>query len=529
MKREHYLLFISLTLMILLIGCSNSTVSENTEGDQKQDAKQDGVSQESGEKVLRIAQTYDIDKLDPAKMTSVTDSQLAWNLYDSLLFLDIEAGELVEGLAKSYSISDDGLVYTFQLLEGVQFHKGYGEMTSEDVKFTIDRILDPATQARNQGFLSSIKEVRSTDTYTVEIELNTLDPMLLNNLAQYWTGIVSKKAVEEKGENFSHDPIGTGPFVFEEWKPQTSTTLVKNVDWYRGEIAVDRVRFVPIPEPSTMYLAFENGDVDIIQITDPQRYEQYDNDSKFNIESVPGYIVRFIGMNNQMEPFDDPKVRQAFLYGFDRETLINTAFENLSTLAVGPIPPNVAGFEGDVKKFSYDPEKAKQLLAEAGHPNGLEVKMSIPNIDRFIIPATTFQADMKKIGVKIDVDIMETSAYLAKVREGKVPLFSHSKGQTAVPDLVLNGLFHSSNFAPGDNLTFYRNSDVDQWLDKSSTTLDENKRQELFSKIQKQLAEDVSYLFIDHEKMIFALSNRVDGFVATPTRSLQAYNVDINE
>jgi peptide/nickel transport system substrate-binding protein len=529
MRKTLYLFIVIAFMFVLMVGCSSESASEteNQETEQSDSNNSDSNNADQGEKEISISQTYDIENLDPATITSVTDGQVAWNLYDSLMFVDLKTGELSAGLAKEYSASEDGLTYTFKLHEGVQFHKGYGEMTSEDVKFTIDRILDPETQARNAKFLKSIKEVRAVDPYTVEIELTQVDPLFLDNLAQYWTGIISKKAYEEKGDDFKTDPIGTGPFVFDSWKPQTATILLKNPDWYRQEVKIDRVKLVPIPEPSTMYLAFENGDIDIIQVTDPQRLQQYSENENFQIARVPGYIVRFIGIHNEMKPFDDVKVRQALMYGFDRETLINSVLEGLSQPATGPIPPNVKGYESDVTTYPYDPEKAKALLAEAGYPNGFDVKMTIPNIDRFIIPSTTFQADMKKIGINVEIEIMETAAYLEKTREGAFPLFSHSKGQTAVPDVVLSSLFHSDNKAPGDNLTFYDNPDVDAWLEELSSTMDEAKRAELLSKIQKQLAEDVTYLFIDHEEQIFATSSRVKDFIATPTRSLQVFNVDV--
>ncbi|WLD94398.1 ABC transporter substrate-binding protein [Alkalihalobacillus sp. AL-G] len=518
MNKRYSIFIFTFLLILLLVGCQeldDTTLQSDAEGT-------------SGEKVISVAQTYDIENLDPAIINSVTDGQVAWNLYDSLLFRHIETGELTGGLAKEYEVSDDGLLYTFQLHEGVQFHKGYGEMTAEDVKFTLERIIDPETKARNRQFLEPIKEIRTPDKYTVEIELKRIDPMLLDNLAQYWTGIISKKAVEEKGEKFNQDPIGTGPFVFEKWKPQTATMLVKNEDWYRGEVKVDKVRFVPIPEPSTMYLSFENGDIDIIQVSDPQRLAQYEDSEKFEIKREPGYIVRFIGINAEIEPFNDPNIRKAILYGFNRKALLENSLKNLSVPAVGPIPPNVEGYEKDVTAYPYNPEKAKELLAEAGYPDGFTTKMAIPNIDRFITPATVFQANMKEIGVNFELEIMETSTYLEKVREGAFPLFSHSKGQTAVPDLVLNSLFHSDNHAPGDNLTMYSNEDVDQWLEELGTVTDQEKRTSLLSNIQKQIAEDVPYLFIDHEEYIFATSQRVKGFIATPQRSLQLYTVEIS-
>ncbi|MHB1653681.1 MAG: ABC transporter substrate-binding protein [Desulfitobacteriaceae bacterium] len=513
-KKAFIYLAVFALLLTMLAGCG-------------QPAAQNAGGAAKG-KVISIGMSYDMSNLDPATLTSVTDGQIAYNLYDSLVFNNIQTGKLEGGLAETYNISSDGKVYTFNLRKGVKFQKGYGEMTADDVKFSFDRILDPKTGARNRVMLSSIQEVKVLDPYKVEIDLKNPDPMFLNNLSDYWTGIISKKAIQEKGKKFSQDPIGTGPFQFDHWTAATETVLVKNPDWYRGGVKLDKVRFVPIPEASTMYLAFEKGDVDVIQVTDPERLAQYSKDTaKYQISQVPGYIVRFIGMNNKMKPFDDVRVRQALEYGFDRDTLLKTVLANLSTPATGPLPSNVFGYDGNVTKYPYDPDKAKELLKEAGYPNGFTTSMLIPNIDRFIKPATAFQADMKKIGVTVNISVMETAAYLAKVREGNTPLFSHSKNESAVPDLVLQQLFDSRSLPPGDNLTKYTNPQVDQWIREAAVTLDENKRKALFSKIQKQIADDASYLFIDHEDYIFALNKRVQGFVSTPLRSLQVYTVDL--
>lgn len=515
-----------LSVALFVAGCSQSGGS----GENGEEASGEGsVDSSTGEKVISIGQDYDLSNLDPALITTVTDGQMAINIFDSLMLFDPEKGEIVEGLAESYEVSDDGLTYTFKLREGVQFHKGYGEMTSEDVKFTLERIIDPETNAKNRSFLLTIDEINTPDDYTVEIKLNENDPMLIENLSQYWTGIVSKKAVEEKGEDFNSDPIGTGPFMFDSWEPQTATTLVKNEDWYRDEVKLDKVRFVPIPEPSTLYLSFESGDLDIIQVSDPERLEQYENDDRFYIEREPGYIVRHIGFNTEKEPFDDVRVRKALTYGFDRQTLLDEVLTGLSIPAHGTIPPNVTGYEEEVAKYPYDPEKAKELLAEAGYADGLSFTFPVPNMDRFMTPATVFQADMEKIGVDVEIEVVEATTYLEEAREGKYPLFVLSNSQTGVPDFILNRIYNSENAGGGDNYTQYKNDDVDAWLDELGNTLDEEKRQEILSNIQKQLAEDVPYIWIDHEEHIFAVNNRVEGYHVTPTRSLQVYTVDVKE
>ena len=526
-------MFIFLTVLLtfaIVVGCAQEEAGNETQENQSNDETAN-ESENSMEKIVSVGQDSDVNNLDPAKASQTSEYQVVGNMFDSLMFKEIDkgTGELVGGLAESYEISDDGLTYTFKLREGVQFHKGYGEMTSEDVKFSLDRILDPEIQAPNRSFLETVEEINTPDDYTVEIKLKQIDPMLLDNLSLYWTGIVSKKAVEEKGEDFNSAPIGTGPFMFDSQQPQTHTTLVKNEDWYRDEVKVDKVRFVPIPEPSTLYLSFENEDLDIIQVSDPERLEQYENDDRFRLEREPGYIFRYIGLNLETEPLDDIRVRQALMYGFNREVLLDEVLTGLSVPAKGPIPPNVVGYEPDVTEYPYDPEKAKELLAEAGYEDGFKMELPVPNMDRFITPATVFQSDMEKIGVELEMEVIEAATYLQEVRDGVHPLFVMSMSETAVPDFVLNRIFHSDNKDGGDNMTNYSNDDVDAWLDELGNTLDETKREELLSKIQKQVVEDLPYLYIDHEEHIYGVNNRIEDYFVTPTRSLQLYTVDVKE
>lgn len=525
MKKGLFIFLLVFVSFALVVGCAQNEAGNNENQESSADSSEESV----GEKAISIGQDYDVDNLDPALVTLVTDAQISYNIFDTLMFLDVEKGEVVEGLAESYDISDDGLTYTFKLREGVQFHKGYGEMTSEDVKFSLERILDPETQAPRRSFLTSIEEITTPDDYTVEIKLNRFDTLLLDNLSQYWTGIVSKKAVEEKGDEFNSDPIGTGPFVFDSWKPQTATTLVKNEDWYRDDVKLDKVQFIPIPEPSTLYLSFENGDLDIIQVSDPDRLAQYEEDDRFQIEREPGYIVRYLGFNVEKEPFDNEKVRQALAYGFDRETMLNEVLAGLSVPATGPIPPNVKGYEPDVTEYPYDPEKAKALLAEAGYPDGFDFTFSVPNMDRFLTPATVFQADMEKIGVNVEIETVEAATYLDEARKGSYGIISMGTSQTAMPEYYLGRAFHSRNADGGDNMSNYKNDEVDAWIEEVESTLDEDERAELLSNIQKKVMEDLPMIPIDHEEFIFAVSDRVEGYQVTPNRSLQVYNVDVKE
>lgn len=475
--------------------------------------------------VLKIAQTYDMKGLDPINLPSVTESQIAGNIYDGLLQFEYGGTKLQPALATEWTISPDGKTYTFKLRKGVQFHKDYGEMTSADVKFSLDRVRDKKISQAASNF-ASIDSIDTPDASTVVLKLNRTDPALLTALAAPTGGIVSKKAVEKLGKDYSINPVGTGPFAFEAWKANTETDLVANKKYWGSAPKIQKLVFVPIPEPTTMYMAFEKGEVDVIQVTDGEHYKKYKGDAKFQVSEIAGLITRMIGFNQQIKPFDNPKVRQAVVMGFNRDKVINEMFGNISTKAKGFLAPSVPGYEPNQEDPPYDPVKAKQLLTEAGFPDGFKTVMEVPNIDRFTVPATVFQEDMRKLGITIEYKPIDTATALANQRKGSVPIWSVSWNQDPVPDRVMMR-FHSSQY-PGNNGFGYKNPAVDKLIDEALASSDDKVRSADFSKIQQQIAKDYVGIWLDNEKYIFALSKKVKGFPADPRRSLRMFPVSID-
>ena len=475
--------------------------------------------------VLKIAQTYDMKGLDPIQMPSVTEGQIAGNIYDGLLQFEYGGTKLQPALATEWTIAPDGKTFTFKLRKGVQFHKDFGEMTSADVKFTLDRARDAKISQAASNF-SAIDSIDTPDPYTAVLKLKRSDPALLTALAAASASIVSKKAVEKFGKDYSINPVGTGPFAFESWKANTETTLAANKKYWAGAPKIQKLVFVPIGEPTTMYMAFEKGEVDVVQVTDGEHYKKYKNDAKFQVSEIAGLITRMIGFNSQIKPLDNPKVRQAMVIGFNRDKVINDLFGNISTKAKGVIAPAVPAYEKNVEDPAYDPTKAKQLLTEAGFPNGFKTSMEVPSIDRFTVPATVFQEDMRKLGIEIQYKAIDSATALANQRKGSVPIWSVSFNQDPVPDRILTR-FHSSQY-PGNNIFGYKNPDVDKLIDAALASTDDKFRQETFSKIQQQIAKDNVAIWLDNEKYIFALSKKVKGFPADPRRSLRMFPVSLD-
>ena len=480
------------------------------------------------EQVIRVALTYDSKTFDPANAQSVSSAQVMNNIFSRLIDYKFGTAELEGDLSKEWSVTDDGMVYTFVLKEGVQFHKGYGEMTAEDVKYTFDRLLSPDLVASEKSFYKDIDHVETEGDYTVKIYMKNSNTSFPHILARASSSILSKKASEEFEGEIAQNPIGTGPFEFVKWTPQQETVVKAFDDYHKGRAQLDRVIFIPIPDPSTLSSAFRSGNVDIIQVTDPNWYQQFKEDAKYKISQTPALNTRFIGFNVDIEPFDDIRVRKAMQYGFNKKSLLENVLPGISTPANGPFAPDTFGYEPDVTKYDYNPEKAKELLAEAGYPDGFQTTLYVPNIDRFTIPAQVYQSDMKKIGIDLNIQIMETSTFLDKAGRGETPVFSLSRGHTPLPIRLAYSWFHPDNKNKGGNYGQYDNPEMTNLIDELRDSLKMDKIDSLLGEIQKLAADEAVYLYIDYEDNIYAMQSHVNGFKSDPFRSLRMYETSLS-
>lgn len=467
---------------------------------------------------------YDLGNIDPQVLTSVTDKQMSVNLFNGLVRYKLGTVEYEADLADKWTTSADGKEWTFDLKHGVKFHKGYGEFKASDVKFSFDRLLDPATKSPNAGLLKGLKTDVVND-YQVKFTLAGPDAAFLDKLANSFSMIVSEKAVKEKGDKFGQEPIGTGPYMFDKWTPQQETAYVANDEYFRGKPGLAKVVYVPIPDPTTMYNAFEAGDVDMLQVTDPDKFTKYKADPEMTVSETPGLITRFMGMNTDVKPFDDKRVRLAVIHAIDKPGIMKNVFQGISTPAKSILAPAVQHSEQNVTQYDYNVAEAKRLLKEAGYENGFKTTLWMPNIDRFTGPGTVIQENLKQVGISVELKTMETQAFLNDLKKPEgFPLYILSRGQDATPDRVLIQWHHSKDI-PGNNWSRFRDKEIDTWLDEAASSIDEAKRKELFSKVQKKVVDEAHYLYLDHENHIYALRKRVQGFVGDPQRSIRLDNV----
>ena len=471
--------------------------------------------------------------LDPAFQTGLPDSNNLVNIYNGVV--THKPGSLTEvdpDLAERWTVSADGLVYTFYLRSGVQWQGGYGEFTAEDVKYSWDRMLNPETKTTGATVLKVISSIEVVDKYTVRVTLKAPNPPFLINIANTVGAlIVNKKAIEERGTEYCLKPIGTGPYQVS--KAETNGTVVLQVfDKYFGaKPAIDEVEMRVIPEESVAVMALKSGEIDYAIVREPINIASL-------LKAAPEVVVNgdqqytastyALWLNNTRKPFDDVRVRRALTHAIDRDTLAREATEGLATKrADSPVPPSLLGYTEDVTKYDYDPEKAKALLAEAGYPNGFKITVDSMNTAFNPVMLTIVQSYWKKVGVDLEISYLDRAAIRQHQAEGSYDI-TVSNPTRAEVGLILD-YYKCGNFPPGPNFNLYKApDDICKLMIDQATEIDQQKRVEMVTKIQQQITNDCPNVLLWYVAEVTAARSYVKGMIPNlPSWQTRFYYFDI--
>lgn len=405
--------------------------------------------------------------------------------------------EVDPDLAESWTVSDDGTVWTFKLRQGVQFHKGYGELTAGDVKYSFERQIRRERGMRFAKNLDVIQDIAVLDAYTVRITLKQYDPIFPFRMVGYQQGyIVSKKAALAFGEEFGWNPIGTGPFYFHRHLPREKVVFKAFEDYHGGRPAVDEIHWFDVPEDATKLIGLEKGIFDIAfpnVVTAHVKKQVAAMDAVLD-ERGPGGQFRFY-FNHTKPPFDDIRVRRAFMHAIDRQAIVDTLWpDGLGMLATSPLPPGYFGHL-PMEPPAYDPDLARQLLAKAGFPDGLTID------DYFITKSYGYpkimvmvQEQLKRVGVDVQLQLVEHATYHQNIRKNLNPFVLYGGTRLTDGDVML-GLFFHSGEAPdpatgnkGTNFAHYRG--IDDLLEAGRRTRNPDKRAALYHEAQRRIMRD---------------------------------------
>ncbi len=477
--------------------------------------------------------------LDPAQVTDLNSNRVGRRIVETLVTFPEESTQIVPGLAESWTVSKDGLHYTFKLRKGVAFHDGT-PFNAEAVKFSIERQINPDHPAAKLGkypfsnyFFGNIKAVEATDPLTVEFILKEPRASFLAVLTAGAASIVSPTAVRKFGADYPSNPVGTGPFKFASWERGQRVVLEKNPAYWRFPVKVERVIYRPIVEDQARLTELLTGALDLIVGTPPDALAQLESNPKVTVLRQVGAHVWYLGINNQKKPFDDKRVRQALNYAVDKDAIVRDVLKGTGSLSRGPVLPGTWAADTALKAYPYDPARARKLLAEAGYPTGFTTTLWVPEsgsgMQSPVAMSTVIQSNLKAVGVTVALQTMEWGAYLTKLRSKEQDLFALSwMAGNEDPDMVMFPLLHSSQWTPtGPNRALYRNDRFDELLHQARLTTDQTRRTQLYREAQRILADDAPWIFIDHEIQTAAHTKRVQGFKLHPSFDLRVETISL--
>ena len=466
---------------------------------------------------LTIGVSQEAVGLDPHIVTAFSSMRRIDLLYNRLVRLN-ENMEVVPDLAESWEIPDN-LTYIFHLKKGVKFHNGR-EMVADDVKYSLERVLDPTTAAPGRSYIATIDTIEVLDDYTVKITLSSPLASLLDALTSNNISIVPREVVEENG-NLQRVVCGTGPYMLEEWVVDNSMTLVKNPEYFEpGLPKTEKVIYRVIPEEASLLAGIKSGNLDIATINDGATIRQASADKSVVVMSKPGMNVRVFSFNNQKAPFDDIRVRQAIALAIDRSEILTMAEYGMGA-ATGPIPISAKYWAIPPEQLPLgktDYAKAKQLLADAGYPNGLSFDIVCSSTyEGGLAVAQVIQDQLKNIGVTANLDVVEWGNYIDRWVKRDFSTMVELRGGSSEPDRFLYRSLHSTG---GVNNFMYADKETDRLLDLGREQTVVAERKATYDKVQEVLATNVPLVFLYSPNENQVTSPAVEGFKLVGNGSL---------
>jgi peptide/nickel transport system substrate-binding protein len=469
-----------------------------------------GTAAAAENNTIRVTYPAAVATLDPAKFrVGGLEYNYAYCVFNRLTTQDAKL-QVLPDLAASWESTPDLKTWTFHLRPGVKFHNGKA-LDAADVVFTYTRLKDKEIGSVLRAPLDVVTKVEAVDPLTVRFTLSISYADLPALVAGYQAMIVSEAIVSTLTTN----PVGTGPFKFVEYKPGDQMVLERNPDYFvPGVPKIDRAILRIIPEYTTAVAALESGAVDIVYDLPPEQSDKLKKSSAIHVAEIATGTWQGIIMNNDMKPFDDPRVREAFMKLVDKPVFTDIATFGHGTPTVTPIPPSHPYFRKDIP-ITADVPGAKKLLAEAGHGDGLTVEMFVPGssppMERL---ATAFRDAAKQANITVTLRVVPQDKFFAEM-EGKVPLNVDNFFGRTTPDLMLYSWYHSTG-SWNNTLWHYKNPEVDKLLETARATADKEEQTKLYGKFQEIVSKDGPGCIVYVSNFACGISDRVKGFTPSP-------------
>ena len=484
-----------------------------------------------------IALHIPAETLDPYSTNTTLTTAVTKSFYEGLFEFDKDL-KIRPVLAESYEVSPDGLVYTFKLRQGVKFHDG-SDFNAEAVKFVLERAINPDNKMPRANQFKAISKIDVVDAHTVRMTLKEPFSPFLNALAHGSAAMISPTALKKWGnKDIAFHPVGTGPFEFVEWK-QTDFVKVKKFDgyWKKGYPKVDSITWKPVPENGTRMAMLQTGEADFVSSVPAETAAALKNNPKLNLTASDSIIVRYISMNTTQKPFDDIKVRQAVNYAINRDALVKVAFGGFASPLTSIVPEGIK-YAHKTGPWPYDPKKARELLKEAGYPNGFEATMWGAYNDSTTQKALQFiQQQLQQVGIKLTVQALEIGQRVEWVQSAPDPATARVRmyyagwsSSTGDADWALRPLLASESFPPKlNNTAYYKNDVVDGAIAKALKSTDDKELASLYKTAQEQVWKDAPWAPLVVQQNVYAQNKRLTGVFMQPDGNINSTEISVSE
>lgn len=536
MKKFKYIIF-AMTLLMLAACTDDSEVME----------EENAASDSSGGDLV-ASYASDASSLDPAGQNDLPSDQRRNVIYEGLFYLDEDLNPQPR-LATDYEQTDD-TTWVFNLREGVKFHDGT-DFNADAVKASFERIMDPAVASARANIFEMISEINVIDDYTIEIVTEYPFAPFLNYLAHDGAGIVSKEVIDEDYQNaidqsdqdisldefyelreaggeeyeavaqavgnntgaiIEQKPIGTGYMQFQSRTPGEEIVVERFDDYWDEPAKLDTVTFKVVVEDASRIAELESGQSHFIQGFDNGHWERIENHPEMETYPVYNLSNEYIGMNTQEGPLEDKRVRQAIAHMVDKEEIMEGIYFGVGREMKGAIQQELLGYNENLEDLDYDPERAKELLSEAGYEDGFDLTVMTNDSPERVDLAVLMQEKLKEIGIDLEIEQLEWGAYLEAVSNGEHDLFILGwPNPVGDPDQSFWPLVHSSMQGASGNRSFYENEEVDSLLEQGRQELDEGKREEIYQRVDEILIEDQPFVSIRQAQSANAARTEVQG------------------
>ncbi|MDD0851976.1 ABC transporter substrate-binding protein [Halobacteriovorax sp. GB3] len=481
---------------------------------------------------------------NPQVTTDGTSSNAAGQtIYNRLVEFKYGTTELTPALASSWAISDDKLTYTFNLRKDIEFHttsyfKPTRKMNADDIIFSFNRMRSKdhpfhKVGGGNYEYFSGmamgdiIKDVQKVDEHTVSIILSKPEAPFLANLAMPFMSVLSKEYAdklvkEDKKEDIDNYPVGTGAYVFQKYVKDNLIKYKAFDKYFEGKPKVDRLVFAITPDASVRYQKLKTGECHLVIEPSPADLQAMKENKDLKLMQAPGFNVGYLAMNTEKKPFDNVKVRKAISMALNKSSYIDAIYLGHAQVAKNPLPPTIWSYNDDIKDDEYNIAQAKELLKEAGYADGFKTTLWTLPVTRPYNPngkkmGELMQADLAKIGIKVELISYDWPTYLKKSSDGEHEMLQMGwTGDNGDPDNFLNTLLGCSAVAAGSNYAKWCYSPFNDLVMKAKTTTDVRERTELYRQAQVVFKEQAPWVPIAHSIVFRAMSNKVGGYKIDP-------------